>query len=517
MKNAILYVRVSSDEQAQGYSLGAQQEILERYCLQNELNISKLFIEDYSAKNFERPEFKKLLEYSKVNQNSIDYLLFVQWDRFSRNIADSYLMLEKFKKFNIEPKAIMQPLDFTVPQSKLILAVYLSLPEVDNDIRSEKIKMGIRRAHKLGRWTANAPIGFKNARDESNKPIIVPHPERSEIIKWIFEEVAKGEKAPNVLRLELHKKGIKICKTSFYKLLKNPVYIGQLSIKANESEPSETVNAIHEAIITEELFYRVQNVISNKRKKLNKQSSFTEKEELPLRGMLECSKCGKHVTGSASKSRTGARHFYYHCNHCKTERYKADLINNEVEQLLEAIELDKSFIELYESILEKEMLQSSETSKNEIQKLNQEKIKLEERKESIQNNFIDGKLSPSEYSEIKTLIENKLLDIKLKLSELVNQKSTFKTKIKESINFFPNLVERYRNSSVQEKKIIIGSIFPQKFIFKNNQVRTTEINPIIALILNYSKDLIKNKKGQMKYYSHLSSLVVQLGIEPSTY
>ena len=34
------------------------------------------------------------------------------------------------------------------------------------------------------------------------------------------------------------------------------------------------------------------------------------------------------------------------------------------------------------------MLQSSETSKNEVQKLNQEKIKLEERKESIQNNFI---------------------------------------------------------------------------------------------------------------------------------
>jgi site-specific DNA recombinase len=66
-KRAALMSRVSSDEQAKGYSLGVQSEALENYCLRNDIEIVYSFREDHSAKSFERPEFKVFLEYLKKN------------------------------------------------------------------------------------------------------------------------------------------------------------------------------------------------------------------------------------------------------------------------------------------------------------------------------------------------------------------------------------------------------------------------------------------------------------------
>ena len=36
----------------------------------------------------------------------------------------------------------------------------------------------------------------------------------------------------------------------------------------------------------------------------------TLREELPLRGVLQCSKCQSKMTGSPSKSSTGRKYFY---------------------------------------------------------------------------------------------------------------------------------------------------------------------------------------------------------------
>jgi DNA invertase Pin-like site-specific DNA recombinase len=55
----------------------------------------------------------------------------VKWDRFSRNTKDSYQMIYEFQKLNIEVRAIKQPLDLNVLESKIMLASYLASPEVE--------------------------------------------------------------------------------------------------------------------------------------------------------------------------------------------------------------------------------------------------------------------------------------------------------------------------------------------------------------------------------------------------
>ena len=185
--NCILYIRVSTDEQAEkGYSQRHQEEILTKYALMKEYNIIAVFIEDHSAKSFIRPEFNKILGLLKKRNHDINLLLFTKWDRFSRNAGDAYAMINKLNKFGVEPQAMEQPLDLSVPENKMMLAFYLAAPEVENDRRSLNVLVGMRRAKKEGRYVGSAPKGYSNKRDEQDRAIIVPN-EQADHIRKGFE------------------------------------------------------------------------------------------------------------------------------------------------------------------------------------------------------------------------------------------------------------------------------------------------------------------------------------------
>lgn len=181
MKKAILMARVSSDEQAKGYSLDIQIEKLLNHCQKENITVINIYKEDHSAKDFNRPEFRKMLQYIQKNKGKIDYLLFVSWDRFSRNITESYSMINRLENYGIEVQAIEQPLDLSIPENRMILSVYLALPEIDNRRRSIKITEGVRAARASGRWLGKAPFGYINALDEQRKPIILPGPNATHI------------------------------------------------------------------------------------------------------------------------------------------------------------------------------------------------------------------------------------------------------------------------------------------------------------------------------------------------
>ena len=215
MKRAVIMCRVSSDEQAKGYSLDIQHEQLVTYCRRNNIEIVKDFREDHSAKNFNRPEYQKFLAFLKKNKGAIDLLLVTSWDRFSRNLTDSLIMIRTLEKYGVEVQAIEQPIDMRIPENKAMLAMFLAIPEIDNERRSIKIRGGIRAALKSGRWSRMAPLGYKNSRDENNKPIvIVGH--NANLIQNAFKEFSEGKPQSDIIR-DLRKKGIKVSRSNMSK------------------------------------------------------------------------------------------------------------------------------------------------------------------------------------------------------------------------------------------------------------------------------------------------------------
>lgn len=104
MKTAIIYVRVSTDEQSEkGYSLKHQEDRLRQYCQHQNIEVIRFYKEYHSAKTFERPAFNELLAFLKKNKQAVDLLLFLKWDRFSRNAGDAYMMINRLNKLGVEP------------------------------------------------------------------------------------------------------------------------------------------------------------------------------------------------------------------------------------------------------------------------------------------------------------------------------------------------------------------------------------------------------------------------------
>ncbi|WP_183573721.1 recombinase family protein [Mucilaginibacter sp. X5P1] len=164
MKSPYIYVRVSTDEQKRrGYSLIEQEERLLEYCKTNDIRLDRIFQEDHSAKDINRPACKKLIKTIKKNKNRPPgNVLFLKWDRFSRNIQYAYQMIEILRDLNIQAMAIDQPIDFEVPEAIVILAIYLSIPQAENSRRGKNTSDGLRRAKKMGRYAGKALIGYHN-------------------------------------------------------------------------------------------------------------------------------------------------------------------------------------------------------------------------------------------------------------------------------------------------------------------------------------------------------------------
>lgn len=108
MKTAYLYVRVSTDEQKRkGYSLPEQEDRLLKYCESNNIQVKGIYREDFSAKNFNRPEWKQLVwTIKKDRSREENNILFIKWDRFSRNIEYAYEMIGMLRKYKTIAMAI---------------------------------------------------------------------------------------------------------------------------------------------------------------------------------------------------------------------------------------------------------------------------------------------------------------------------------------------------------------------------------------------------------------------------
>jgi len=231
MKIADLYIRVSTDEQAdKGYSQRDQEERLRKYCEINSLQVRKVIFEDHSAKTFNRPAWTKFLSELRKHRGHSDIILFTKWDRFSRNAGDAYQMISTLRRLGVEPQEVEQPLDLSIPENKMMLAFYLAAPEVENDRRALNVFHGMRRAKKEGRVMGIAPLGYSNKVTETGKKYIAIKDDEAEIMRWAFSELAAGKLNTEQIWKEARIKGLKCSKNTFWNSIRNPVYCGKVFI-----------------------------------------------------------------------------------------------------------------------------------------------------------------------------------------------------------------------------------------------------------------------------------------------
>ncbi len=287
-------------------------------------------------------------------------------------------------------------------------------------------------------------------------------------------------------------KGLVCSKNNFYTLLRNSVYCGKIFIPAYKDEDDIHVIGKHEPIITESLFYEVQDILNGRKRKLRLKN--TRKNELPLRGFLECPQCGGTLTGSASKG-NGGLYYYYHCMKGCKERAKADIVNGRFINALATISANESVIDTYYEIMDDMFRSNSQFKVNALRKIHDDIGKNKERLNNAMKLRLDGEIDAQEYRGIKQEYEPALERLERQKLQISLMDADYKKYLDYDFVMLKSLHKGYEKADTEEKQQIISVIFPEKLVFENNAFRTKKINGVIETICRKIEDNGTNRKG----------------------
>jgi site-specific DNA recombinase len=515
MKTADLYIRVSTDEQAdKGYSQRNQEEVLKRYCEINRISVKRVVFEDHSAKTFNRPRWKFLLSELRKHKGQTDLVLFTKWDRFSRNAGDAYQMISTLRRLGVEPQAIEQPLDLSVPENKMMLAFYLAAPEVENDRRALNTLHGMRRARKEGRWMGPAPFGYANKVTEDGKKYIAPKEPEAELIHWAFNQVlAAGKASIFSIWQQARKKGLECSKNTFWFIIRNPVYCGKIFVGKFKDEDSQLVKGQHTPLITESLFYAVQDVLDGKKRiYVSKKRSL----DYPMRGFLICPDCGRLLTGSSSQGRT-KKYFYYHCQRPCKARFHTDLTHDLFSKELKKFIPRPGMADVYNEVISRLYHSQTKGQRADLRSIKQELEQVNTRLVKARNRLVDDELDAVDYRAIKAECEKKISELEARLFSANASDTNIEGLLGKALENLSHLDQLWEEATAERKRLIIGSIFPEKLVFDGLGFQTTRLNEGARLIYTLNAGLSENKNGQSDEIFALSNSVTLSGFKPETF
>lgn len=510
----ILYKRVSTDEQAdKGFSLGFQDDFLRNFCNTQGHEIVGDYTEDYSGKNFDRPEYKKMKSWIKANSNEVDIILFTRWDRFGRDIE--FCLTEKriLSNMGVEVNAVQQWVGNNNYDNDIVmLSLHLAIGDQERKTIISRTTGGTNSARRAGYFTGKAPYGFINVRDAHKKSTLEIDEAKAKLVREAFEEVALGLDSVEFIFKKYKRLGLAISKNTFYRMFHNPTYCGRIHVTAWLDKPEEIVDGKHEGIVSVKVFLQAQaNKMNNRWKGIVPKS---EDPEFPLRNYVKCPKCDGNLTASNSKGRN-KKYPYYHCRQSCSTRVKAHKAHANFLAFLERISIKEEYKNLILEALEQTIIQFEGNSQQELKRLRYELKISREQLEKLDKQLMDNKIPIERYNRMSDSMEKKIAQIELDIMDLEERKKPKKENLEKTLWIMSNLSKVYESANYKGKRKLLATLFPEKIILENDKCRTTKNNEVLALIASISASFEQKKSGTNGENSNLYRLVLEAGLEPA--
>lgn len=357
MKRAVIYVRVSSKEQAEGgYSLDAQLEVCRRFVTDKGWLVAGEYVDrGESARTADRPQFQEMLN-RLSNDKSVSYVVVHKLDRLARNLEDHVTVRARLKKVGIVLVSATEALEET-PSGKLVEGILASIAEFYSANLSQEVRKGMLQKVRNGGWPTIAPLGYLNVRSDGGRKAesrLVPDPVMGPLVREAFELYASGECSLSALHTTMAQRGLRtsrglpIVRSKFALVLKNPIYIGTVRWGGIESVGT------HEPLVSHELFERVQRVF-----RLHDKAGVRERKHPHyLKGAVYCATCGSRLSLTVAKG----RFTYFFCvgrsqrrTECREAYVPADELERQVEALYSRIHFPEEARERIRESMDKEI------------------------------------------------------------------------------------------------------------------------------------------------------------------
>ena len=339
----ILYARKSTEsDEKQALSIESQVKEMLNIADRDGLEVIDIRRESHSAKESgQRPVFKELLE--DVRRGRYTGILTWAPDRLSRNAGDLGSVVDLMDENKlIEIRTYGQHFKNS-PNEKFLLMILCSQAKLENDNKSINVKRGLRTRCEMGLRPGPAVFGYLNEKHADKKCQVVIDPERSHIVKQMFEKVAyercSGRKIFHWLKFELNlktrngNKGLTL--GNIYLLLQNPFYYGVFEYP---TKSGNFYTGKHEPLITKELYDQVQSQVKSQIFKTQ------EPKEFAFTKMMTCGLCESGICADEKfkKLKNGGvnRHVYYGCTKARDKFCTCGYISEEelIEQFQKLLE-----------------------------------------------------------------------------------------------------------------------------------------------------------------------------------
>ncbi|MEF2256200.1 recombinase family protein [Microbacterium schleiferi] len=501
---AVVYLRVSTPRQmltaididADGNSIATQREACIARARQAGAPIAAEFVEPgNSAQTIgKRPVFLSMLRYIEEHPEITHVVIYMR-SRAFRNQGDAALTKRVLTAMGV--KLISAKEDFGEGyMADAMEAVTDIMNEVQVRQSAEDIKQKLLHKAKSGGTTGRAKLGYINDRKDFDGRLVNTisiDPQRAPLIRWAFEQYATGEYSTIKLAEMLAEQGLTTRKSSKWperplsrsqlgQILRDPYYLGMVTFKGN------VYPGRHEALVTPELFERVQQVLDARVKRGQRDRVHNHF----ARGMLHCGRC--HAVGrehrlifTEAKNHAGESYSYFLCR--GRQDGACDLPYLPVEEIERALAREFKLLGLSLDTIEEAKTEVGAAlqdvlarQKEEKARLTKELKKLDVKEERLIDLAADGSLATD-------ALKRRLRDIQVKKHQVRSSLDTTSHALEErtgTVLSYLDLMSRpdalFAAASGPIKRKLLSAFFTSIWIDDDGHLLTVEheFQPIVA-------------------------------------
>lgn len=497
MKNAGLYIRVSTERQVQeGYSVAAQKNNLKKFAMNNNFNIYSIYSDEgISGKNVkDRPEVKRLIK--DIELGFIDVVLIYKFDRLTRNISDTEDFINLINKYGITIYTLSEGnVDVSNPHGRFVTRLKGAVAQLEREQTAERIKFAFVQKVKNGYSLCCNTCSYGYNRKSGQKVMSI-NQEEARVVRRIFRmyldnysfadiarllnfehiptkkygrEVKKKDNNGNIISSKIinsiwQPKTIKL-------ILSNPTYVGKVRYGINTKEYFEA-NGLHKAIVSQKMWNEVQQKLSKIKAVVH---TNLPKDDVYYCGTLVCGICGKKLTTSRTTRRIlrdGKQSLFnaYRCVNREKHLCTASSVSH--------IKVEKAFLKYLENI------ECFDTNELVIETKNDE---LNEEFLSIQNAIQNAK---SKLKDVMNMFMASAIDY--------NQLTYMSEKLKNNIEINEEKLKRIHYYSNTTNNNDIAKSILEHWMFLTNREKRAFLNNFVEEIVIVNRSIGRNHNKDAK-------------------
>src|SRR5215467_16227200 len=308
-KTAVIYGRVSSQDQIQGYSLEAQLKACRQWTEKNGYKVVREYVEEgHSAfRNLDKREaFKELLSDAASKQHPFDLIIVHKLDRLFRDSLESSTTRAILKREHVRLVSVTEPMvGSDSPEDFFMEHILVGMAEFYSRNLSREIMKGLKQRAQHGHLVFRPPYGYRREiieRQEGHKRTrIVSRPVIDEkaaaLVKRIFEQFDQGMGYKSIV-VSLNDKGYRTEQGQRFRvhhiarILRNKAYIGTLEYNFRQDRGAREpviIPGFYPPIIDEALFNTVQEKLKSAASYW--QNAHAHRTEYLLSRLVVCDAC----------------------------------------------------------------------------------------------------------------------------------------------------------------------------------------------------------------------------------